>query len=236
MGDMEMPKKRVAISGWMATGKSTCSEHLISRYGYKRISFAQPIKLIVEQWFQFYSLANLNPDDKVKAEHSLFYILVDVFDEDYTKASKAMDILLEDVFPRYMDIDWSVEKNDKWRRCLQEVGGGRIRTEIDNNVWVNYAMRKLEPDGLYICDDLRYQNEYDILGNNGFTLIRLNISPEEQWKRITRLYGEIDPERLKHPSETDLDDVQFPNMIDADQPLTSVLHDLVSIVEGDDNE
>lgn len=233
-----MPKKRVAISGKMTSGKTTCSEHLISRYGYKRISFAEPIKRIVEGWLRKYSqglplghTTDNHPDYKVYMEHQLFYMLVDVFDDDYTKASQAMDILLEDIFPRYMDIDWSIEKNDKWRRCLQEVGGGRIRAEIDNNLWVNYAMRQMEPDGLYICDDLRYQNEYGILEDNGFTLIRLEVSKEEQWSRIRRLYGEIDPTRLEHRSEIDLDGIQFPNIIDADQSLIWVLHDLVGIVE-----
>lgn len=234
-----MVAKRVAISGWIASGKTTCSDHLISRYGYKKITFAEPLKRIVEGWFRKYSTQtqistrpDLSKDDwKVTMEHQLFYILVDIFDNDYTQASKAMDILLEDVFPRYMDIDWSVPKNDKWRKCLQEVGGGRIRSEIDDDVWVKYAMRQLEPDGLYVCDDLRYRNEYGILGDNGFTLIRLDLERTEQWKRILAIYGEIDPERLTHPSETDLNDLEFPYVVDANQQLIFVLHDLIHIVE-----
>lgn len=228
-----MPKKRIAISGKMTSGKTTCSEHLIERFGYKRISFATPIKWIVEKWFRNLceSRHSSKEVDHVAEVNRLYFFLCEVFDGDLPKASRATDMLTEEILPDFYDIDWSVEKNAKWRKCLQDVGGGRIRTELDDNVWINHAVRQMKPDGLYICDDLRYRNEYGLLETNGFTTIRLDISKEMQQERIKKLYGNIDPIRLLHPSEIDLDDTKFQHHLDADQQLTWVLHDLISIVE-----
>ncbi len=232
-------QRRVAISGKITSGKTTCSDYLTQRYGFQRVSFAEPIKRIVDGWLQEYSkkeqIDMMGYDDwEFTMKNRLFCILRDVFLDDVEKASRAFDILIEDVFPKYMDIDWSVPKNDKWRQCLQEVGGGRLRSEIDNNIWVNHMISQLKPDGLYICDDLRYQNEYEILTKAGFVALRLEISPDTQMKRIEKIYGNIDLERLVHSSEIDLDAFQFPCVINADQDLIWVLHDIIEIVEREE--
>jgi hypothetical protein len=226
-------KKRIGISGKMTSGKTTVSEHLIKQYGYQRVSFATPIKWIVEVWFRDYCEQRDKWSSKqlLDKENQLYFFLAKVLLGDLGKASRVTDMLLEEIFPLYLDIDWSVEKNDKWRQCLQDVGGGRVRSEIDNEIWINYLMSILEPDGLYICDDLRYRNEYGIMDDNDFTLVRLHVSPEVQAERIKKNYGYIPPERLLHPSEVDLDDQEFPNIIDADQDLIWVLHDITNIIE-----
>lgn len=231
-----MLHKRISISGKMTSGKTTCSEYLIQRYGYQRVSFATPIKRMTA-WFKEYTelqktvQADFADTKLMAAQNDLFKYLVAVNIDNYVNASRCFDILMDDIFPKYYDMDWSVEKSDRWRQLLQEIGDG-LRQKVNPRIWMDYLAASLEEDGLYICDDMRYRNEYEVMSNAGFTLIRLHISPEVQAERVRELYGDVDPQRLLHPSEIDLDDAVFPYVVDSDQELTKVLNDVVTIAEG----
>lgn len=226
--------RQIGISGKMTSGKTTVCRYLIERYGYTPISFATPIKWIAEDWFQKQCLqprTGRSIDYSLDSTNELFHFLVRVFQDDYAKASHALDFLIESVLPHYQNMDWTVEKGDQWRSLLQSIGNG-IRKEIDDLTWVHYMISQINPEKLYVCDDIRYQNEYKVLSETYFKVIRLNISTEEQEKRLLRLYGHIPYDRIHHISETDLDQTSFPYRISADQPLSSVLQEAVSIVEG----
>lgn len=228
-----MVLKRISISGKMTSGKTTVSEYLIQRYGYERVSFATPIKQMTS-WFKEYvnmAPSDMYEEDKLSMQNNLFKYLVQINLENYVNASKSFDILTEEIFPKYYDIDWSVEKSDRWRQLLQEIGDG-LRQKVNPRIWMDYLAASLNEDGLYICDDMRYRNEYEVMDNAGFSLIRLEISPEVQAARVKELYGDIDPKRLLHPSEIDLDNAEFPFIVDSNQELTKVLHDVVVIAEG----
>ena len=60
--------------------------------------------------------------------------------------------------------------------------------EINENVWINYVLNISKSNDYIIVDDVRYSNEIEVLKNNGFILIFLNISEEEQIKRIKNTY------------------------------------------------
>lgn len=225
-----MVRKRIGISGKMTSGKTTASEYLIQKYGYQRVSFATPIKRMTA-WFQNACHIDKESEQYLAEQNQLFKYLVAVNLDNYVNASKCFDILVEEIFPKYEDMDWSVEKSDRWRQLLQEIGDG-LRKQVNPSIWMDYLVASLEEDGLYICDDMRYKNEYEVMRNAGFTLIRLNISPDVQAERVKTLYGDIDPKRLTHPSEVDLDDADFPFVVDSDAELTQVLHDVVAIAEG----
>jgi hypothetical protein len=230
-----MVLKRISISGKMASGKTTTSDYLMQRYGYQRVSFATPIKNIVSWFREFGKAPSEKPEDDLAELNTLFRYLVQVNLENYVYASKCYDVLMEEIFPKYYEMDWSVEKSDQWRQLLQEIGDG-LRKKVNSRIWMDYLVASLEDDGLYICDDMRYQNEYQVMADSGFSCIRLHISPEIQAKRIADLYGSIDPKRLAHPSETDLDEAAFAYVVDSDQELAKVLHDVVVITEGSESK
>ena len=60
--------------------------------------------------------------------------------------------------------------------------------EIDEDVWAKYVINQTKDKEFCIIDDLRYQNEYEALIKNGFTIIQMNVSPELQKQRIINLY------------------------------------------------
>ena len=75
---------------------------------------------------------------------------------------------------------------EKDRTLLTSIGT-KMR-EIDSEVWINYILKQTKHKEFCIIDDLRYQNEYEALIKNGFTIIQMNVSPELQKQRIINLY------------------------------------------------
>jgi len=75
---------------------------------------------------------------------------------------------------------------EKNRTLLTSIGT-KMR-EIDYDVWVNYVIHQTEDKTHCIVDDLRYQNEYEALYNNGFKIIQLVVGPEIQEERIKKVY------------------------------------------------
>jgi dephospho-CoA kinase len=65
---------------------------------------------------------------------------------------------------------------------------GQKMREIDPDVWVNYVIKQCSDIEYCLVDDLRYQNEYEALVENGFKIIQLNISDDLQEKRIREIY------------------------------------------------
>ena len=59
--------------------------------------------------------------------------------------------------------------------------------EIDEDVWSKYIVNKTRYKKKCIIDDLRFQNELDMLDDT-WKIIRLTINPEDQKERIRKNY------------------------------------------------
>jgi dephospho-CoA kinase len=95
---------------------------------------------------------------------------------------------------------------EKNRLLLQKIGT-KMR-EIDNDVWINYTLKNLPKN--VIIEDCRYINELQHLINNGFTIIKINISKKKQLKRLKKTYSQTWKSHianLNHESETSLDNI-----------------------------
>jgi hypothetical protein len=229
-------KQLVAISGKIASGKTTVSDYFVREYEYQRVSFSSPFKWIVEHWYKT-QYNTMFADERgyytgLFEKMDLQIHLSQVCDSPVS-ANKAYNILMYEIFPSTPDIDWEVEKNLEWRQLLQRVGN-TLRDQVDPDIWVKALVRSLSPGNLYICDDVRYPNEYFGLEEAGFVNIRLDISPEEQARRIKRKYGELPRERLEHISEVALDNHPFPYRVNADMPLADVINEVSIITQMGD--
>ena len=94
------------------------------------------------------------------------------------------------------------EMKEKDRFLLQQIGT-KMR-DIDKDVWIKYIIKKHKNTDNIIIDDVRYINEILELKNNGYFIIRLEISPELQEKRIKELYKNNSEQHLinrNHESE-----------------------------------
>lgn len=110
------------------------------------------------------------------------------------------------------------DMKQKDRKLLQDLGE-KMR-EINYNVWVNYLIKKIKDEERVIIDDLRYTNEYNALRENGFIIIKLEISKEEQINRIKKTYPNTYQEhisRLNHVSETNGDNLHAHLTVKSDE-------------------
>jgi len=82
-------------------------------------------------------------------------------------------------------------------RSLMIAIGSKMR-EINPDVWVNYIIKETKDEEFCIIDDLRFQNELDILEKNDWKIISLNISEELQTERIKNLYKDNYDDHLKN--------------------------------------
>lgn len=106
----------------------------------------------------------------------------------------------------------------KDRKLLQQIGQ-KFR-EIDPDVWVNLMINKVEKQEIKewenweaaICDDVRFPNEAKALKDDGWVMIRLEVSENEQKRRLKSAYGDGWEEHWKNRheiSETALDNYDF---------------------------
>ena len=101
-----------------------------------------------------------------------------VLDERYKKYSFATKIkeLAVELF----------NMNSKDRDLLISIGN-KFR-DIDPDVWVNYVIKQSKSYNYCVIDDVRYQNEVDILLQNGWVIIKLDVNKDDQINRIHKLY------------------------------------------------
>jgi hypothetical protein len=80
-------------------------------------------------------------------------------------------------------------------RSLLIAIGAKMR-EIDPDVWIKYILEQTKDKEHCLIDDMRYQNEYDLLQQHGFVFIQLHIPRPLQEQRIKQLYTTQAPEHL----------------------------------------
>ena len=95
--------------------------------------------------------------------------------EKYSFASKVKELANELFNMKSKDRDLLINIGTKFR-------------EIDPDVWVNYIINKTKYKKYCIIDDVRYQNEVDILLQNGWVIIKLDVNKDDQINRIHKLY------------------------------------------------
>jgi len=97
---------------------------------------------------------------------------------------------------------FQMDPNFKDRSLLTSIG--QKMREIDPDVWANYVVQQTKDINYCLVDDLRYQNEYELLAKEGWKIIQLNVSKEVQEQRIQSMYPENYQDHLKnrtHASE-----------------------------------
>lgn len=71
---------------------------------------------------------------------------------------------------------------------------GKKMRDINPDVWANYTLKETEKITFAVIDDLRHFNEYQILKQHGWKIIKLSISPQLQLERLRKVST---PEQFK---------------------------------------
>ncbi len=72
---------------------------------------------------------------------------------------------------------------------------------IDENVWINYILKKCKNKENCIIDDLRFENELTELINDSWYFIVLQVPKEERINRIKNLYPENYQDHIKNMND-----------------------------------
>lgn len=191
----------IGLSGYAGSGKDTVGAMLVEHYGYKRLSFAQALKDVLE---------DVNPR-------------VGAIDRLATKTENTTPKMT----CRPLRVSWEhAKKEPEVRRLLQALGVA-CRTHIGPDVWVDAVMRQYDalqskphPTLKGFCSivpvvitDVRFPNEAEAIVNRG----------GQVWRVMRLDHGPVNG----HESETALDDWPFDRKV----WNTSDLHSLRRTVE-----
>lgn len=197
----------IALSGKMASGKTTIAEYLVTNYNYVRMLLAQPIKDVVDNLegnstpflMHEYIMPHCELSEK---ERKLFYSAID----------STRSILKEEPKPR------------KRYQYFGTEGGRSIR----NTIWIEILLnRRKEIENPVVVDDLRFSNEAEYLSANGFTIVKLFVPRDEQIERLTELYGKFDENVLTHASESEIDLIEEDFLIDSNEVMLDDIDNIV---------
>lgn len=211
--------KIIAISGWKKSGKDTAGEVLINEHGFKRVSFAGPLKAKVAADF---NMTREEQDNQDLKEQPLLDYPVIPKDKFALNLVKFMYKEFRDAkgrIPYDLHIDPSgavlgvmnyhsfISQSEElgqlyWtRRAMQILEGSGKRT-VDSNYWVKQAVREVDNFNKigvdkFVITDLRFKSEVESL--------RAAFGKELVTVRVNR----FDRTESVDPSERDLDNYNF---------------------------
>ncbi|MCK2000227.1 hypothetical protein MZM54_02350 [[Brevibacterium] frigoritolerans] len=213
---------KVAFSGKMTAGKTTIANILEKEYGYVALPIGGRIKkvcnLLIEDRNELITYLNqILPERTLKNEENAVQVTYNALDELFNNnfIKFLISTGVNNVFVK--ESTGVYQKNEYYRSLTQKVGS-KIREIFGEQIWcqicLNEANHLVDKGKKVICDDIRLDVENKMLTEQGYTLIRFDVEPEEQKKRILKLYKTYNEDALIHPTETELDTFKFENRLD----------------------
>lgn len=203
----------VGVSGKIASGKDTIAPLIVSELGYSfpdGLSFGDHLKNELKQIIhivnksQYYS----------QAEH---FVKMDMFPKNsYYK--EVVEALYDPI--KSGEITNQYSRHPQFRRAIQ-IWATEVRRAEDPLYWIRQTAadvtENLANKRSVEISDVRFPNEAEFITDFRGILVRLNISREEQIKRmVKRDKYSPDLKNLDHSSETDLDNYNFEYSIKVD--------------------
>lgn len=207
----------LGFSGKMASGKSTTAHNILAEIAQAENSFkgsdiqkdgSDKSKEDLDKQFKVISFA-----DELRKEVSLLL-------SHATEVSSAGKYAQHEIFAQ---VDKRIAKKlynfilsdqRNIRRTVMQVWGTDVRRASNENYWVEKAIGKavlLNSQGINVAlDDVRFKNEAVAILENDGLLVRLDISPKEQYRRLQEIrHKQVEETTLRHESETSLDDYPY---------------------------
>jgi hypothetical protein len=142
----------LGIVGFMGSGKGTLGEMLNER-GFSQDSFAKPVKDCV----------------------SIIFNLDRGLLEGNTPVSRA--------WRNVPDKFWSEKfgKSFTPRMALQLFGTEACRNGLNNNIWTDSLIKRVEGVKHSVITDVRFRNEFTAIQNIGGKIVRIKRGPDPEW-------------------------------------------------------
>jgi hypothetical protein len=155
--------KIISVSGFIGSGKDSVADYLITKYNFKKMSFASTLKDAVGAVFSWdrEMLDGLTPESRAWRDQ------VDTW---WAKRLK-----IKHLTPRWV---------------LQQWGTEVCRMHFHNDIWVASVENQLRStaDDIVITDS-RFKNELKCIKQVGGTTIRVRRGPEPEWYKAASDYN-----------------------------------------------
>jgi hypothetical protein len=185
----------IGMIGSKGAGKDTAALALI-KDGFKRVSFADPLKELARMAFGLNSELFINPE---------FKDVPLIKDNTTPITEKNIELLIEclnnlvGVNPKLVN-DITAACVDKGsfstpRELLQWLGTDLCREVVDKNIWLNIAKKEIAKHSNVVVTDVRFKNEADLIRELGGSTIQ-----------IFRMGESYNTPKDSHSSENDLTD------------------------------
>jgi cytidylate kinase len=126
---------------------------------------------------------------------------------------------------------FNMNKNIKDRSLLINIAD-KMRM-IDQDIWAKYIVKQIDDNPCCIIDDLRFQNELDILENDDdWIYIVLHIDNDKRLERLKKLYPDNYDDHIKNMTHlSERGDLQFKNRkrilyIDSSDSLDNIKYNI----------
>jgi hypothetical protein len=161
----------IGVSGIKGSGKSTISKFLVSK-GFETVSFAGPLKDLVSDAFGLPMF--LLTDTEAKERHALsVYIqplhiqrMVSLANSKYARVTEGQ------LAQAIANIPKDLIKTP--RQLLQVVGTDIFRNNVSLTYWLECFKTGIKANKNYVCDDVRFANEQQLIKDLGGYLIGIN--------------------------------------------------------------
>ena len=136
---------------------------------------------------------------------------------------------------------FNMDKNIKDRSLLINIAD-KMR-DIDQDIWAKYIIKQIDDHKYCIIDDLRFQNELDILEkDNDWIYIILQIDERIRLNRLKSLYPDNYDDHIKNMTHlSEQGNLQFKNRrkvlyIDSDDSLDNIKYNIEYFINKFNNE
>jgi hypothetical protein len=194
----------VGVCGRIGSGKGTFADILVETHGFKKLSFADPLKDCVAAMFSW-------PRDLLEGD---------------TLESREWREQESAFWTR--ELGYTVTP----RLVLQQVGTECMRQGFFDGVWVSLAKQALEnnPHTDWVIPDVRFPNEIDMIRNQGGVVIEVQRGEIPEWVDEYKTQG-VEPEHI-HPSEWQWLDSTIDHVIDNNGSLNDLKNQVSDLLDA----
>ena len=174
----------IGLSGFARSGKDTFANRLVSAHGFTRIAFADTLRNF---------LYALNPIVHAKAGTEIYG-----HEDQEVVLWHLQEVIDIHTWDRYKESVFGPEI----RRLLQRLGTEAGRQTLWDTIWIDAALKDLDPEKNYVVTDARFLNEFKAITDLGGTIVRIErpgVGPQSD-----------------HASETEALQYNFYNVIQND--------------------
>lgn len=178
---------RIALGHQARTGKDTCADYIVAKYGGVKMAISDPVYTVAEHVQRAQGMSMVV---QIKTG------LVCAFCVSILGSPHRHGLLCDTIATILARNPGSELKKD--RDLLRDIGMG-MRDVYGSDVWINHLLGRLPAQGNVVVSDVKFLNEYQLLVHAGFTMIKV-VRPER-------------PYVTPHISETELAETTFDYVI-----------------------